>query len=281
MKSSDPVPKHVGSPASAPSQAKWHPGTLVHLSADVTVKGDVVAIIPPCSISVLWFHSGVQQAALMHNLSLGADISKEFAQISAPCPVQGPLVLAREACEVWQTASLVEETLAVILPLINKLACCRQLCSAGKQTLSAVLLEHLCSWPSKVPDITPFGCVSGSVPQWAVEMESKQCFDFWIQKKVDQLHITPTPVASLVGGLSSPSSVASDVSPVNADPTVCYNPNCNEPVDLSVEACRACSYPSAAFDFYCFCGRRCNLQTSLASSPERRCTAFLVAISAE
>jgi hypothetical protein len=105
--------------------------------------------------------------------------------------------------------------------------------------------------------LLPLG-VSGPVPQWAVEMESKQCFDFGIQKKVDQLHITPTPVASLVGGLSSPSSVASDVSPVNADPTVCYNPNCNGPVDLSVEACCACNYPSASFDFYCFCGRRCN-----------------------
>jgi hypothetical protein len=45
----------------------------------------------------------------------------------------------------------------------------------------------MCSWSSKVPDTTPFGCVSGSVPQRAVEMESKKCFDFWIQKQVDVL----------------------------------------------------------------------------------------------
>ena len=100
--------------------------------------------------------------------------------------------------------------------------------------------------------------MSGNVSQWAVEMESKTSFEFWIQKKVDQLQVTPTPVASLVGDPSSPPSVASDVSPINTDPSVCYNPACKKPVDPTAEACQYCNFPSAAVDFYCFCNRRCN-----------------------
>ena len=98
--------------------------------------------------------------------------------------MQGPLALAREARKSWQPASLVKEILAVVLPPINGLVCCRQLCSVGKQTLAAALLEHLRSWSSKVPDTTPCGCVSGSVPKWAVEMESRQCFDFGFRRKL-------------------------------------------------------------------------------------------------
>ena len=259
-KPSDPVPQHVGNPASAPNHSKFHPGALVHLSADVTVKGAVIVVVPPLSVTVIWFHSGAQQTIRMHNLSVSADISTSHgaSPVAAPRPSQGPLAIAREACKAWQTAALVEETLIILQPLVNRSSYCRHLCSIGKQTLTALLLEHLCSWSSKVPDTTPFGCVSGTVSQWAVEMESKPSFDFWLQKKVNQLQVTPTPDSSLVSISASPSSAASDASPVNPDPSVCYNPDCSEPVDPTAETCRACNFPSATIDFYCFCNRRCN-----------------------
>ena len=259
-KSSDPVPQHVGNPALAPHHSNFHPGALVHLSADVTVKGAVIVIVPPLSATVIWFHSGTQQTILMHNLSVTTDPSviQRVSPVEDPRPSQGPLSISREACKAWQSAALIEETLIILQPLVNRASCCRHLCSVGKQMLTALLLEHLCSWSSKVPDTTPFGCISGTISQWAVEMESKPSFDFWLQKKVNQLQVTPTPVTSLVGVPGSPPSTASDASPVNPDPSVCYNPDCDEPVDLTSEACRACNFPSAAIDFYCFCGRRCN-----------------------
>ena len=73
---------------SALEKTNFTPGLLVHLSSDVAVKGAVVEIIPPASVRVLWFHSGVQQTV---------QVCDKSSSVLPLCPPQEPMLVAREA----------------------------------------------------------------------------------------------------------------------------------------------------------------------------------------